>query len=398
MGIDIGKVDSIAQISSPPSVTCLRQRVGRSGRQDNSPILRLFVIEDKIEKHTNPLDRLRLKTVQCVAMVNLMLENCCEPAPNNKYHFSTLVQQTLSVIGQYGGVRANQLWSLLCATGPFYLVDQKKYAIFLKELGKRDLITQMNDGSLVLGIKGEELTGHYGFYTAFYSAEEYRLEYEGRLLGSIPIDTPLAVEDTIIFNGKYWQVASINSDRKIIVLKKGTAGRPLSFTGLLPSIHDVVRQEMQRIYKEKSIPVYLDRRAGEFVSEGIDSFYSLKLDKTSLLETEGELFILSWQGDQTANTIVALLWHKKLNASYLGGGVIKVKNCTSDIFLKAAEEILSAGQPTEEELVGRMGEVPLEKHERFVPDELLRLSYARKFFNVAGAIEWLRRVGKTSRL
>ena len=49
-------------------------------------------------------------------IINLLLKKWYEPSSKQRYHFSTLVQQTLSVIGQYGGVRVDQLWKLLCET------------------------------------------------------------------------------------------------------------------------------------------------------------------------------------------------------------------------------------------------------------------------------------------
>jgi ATP-dependent Lhr-like helicase len=57
MGIDIGSVRSVAQIGAPPAVAALRQRLGRSGRQDGDPsILRLYVAEPTITDRTSADD------------------------------------------------------------------------------------------------------------------------------------------------------------------------------------------------------------------------------------------------------------------------------------------------------------------------------------------------------
>ncbi|MCT7633006.1 hypothetical protein N5U59_08590 [Aliarcobacter butzleri] len=65
-------------------------------------------------------------------IINLLLKKWYEPSSKQRYHFSTLVQQTLSVIGQYGGVRVDQLWKLLCETGPFGRVVKRSAKLSYK--------------------------------------------------------------------------------------------------------------------------------------------------------------------------------------------------------------------------------------------------------------------------
>lgn len=389
LGIDIGSVDSIAQVAAPHSVASLRQRLGRSGRRGDAAILRLFIPEDEITIKSHLLDRLRLETVQCIAMINLLLKKWCEPAPGNQYHLSTLVQQTLSVIGQYGGVRASQLWSLLCETGPFCLVDQQIYAGLLKALGEHSLITQMRDGQLVLGVKGERLVENYNFYTAFNTPEEYRLECEARVIGTVPIDKPLVVRQLIIFAGKRWEVLSINSDKKVITLKRASGGRPPKFGGDGQSVHDIVRQEMRRFYIDKSIPIYLDKTAKETLSEGIECFHSLGLENTSLLQIGSAVHIFPWCGDQITSTITILLRRAGLAADCFGG-VIDIRNCTLDTFYKTVSTILPNRLPTSEELASHIPDTIVEKHDPFIPKELRDLAYGRRYFDVNGAAKWMK--------
>ena len=48
LGIDIGKVKSVAQVTAPHSVSSLRQRLGRSGRRGDPAILRMFIAENEL--------------------------------------------------------------------------------------------------------------------------------------------------------------------------------------------------------------------------------------------------------------------------------------------------------------------------------------------------------------
>ena len=105
LGIDIGAVDSIAQIGAPGSVASLRQRLGRSGRRVGSPsVIRIYVQEDELGENTPPQVELRASVVQTVAMVRLLLQNWVEPPPPAALHLSTLVQQILSLTAQHGGI------------------------------------------------------------------------------------------------------------------------------------------------------------------------------------------------------------------------------------------------------------------------------------------------------
>ena len=115
LGIDIGKVSSIAQVTAPHSVASLRQRMGRSGRRGEPAILRMFIAEDELSSNSHIYDKLRMELLQSIAMIRLLVkEKWYEPADMQLYHFSTLLHQILAVIAQWGGVRADQLWTLLC--------------------------------------------------------------------------------------------------------------------------------------------------------------------------------------------------------------------------------------------------------------------------------------------
>jgi ATP-dependent Lhr-like helicase len=393
LGIDIGSVDSIAQVTSPHSVASLRQRLGRSGRRGEPAILRLFIPEDEITVNSHLLDRLRVHTVQCIAMINLLLKKWYEPASLNQYHFSTLVQQTLSVIGQYGGVRAHQLWALLCETGQFSAVDQGLFAKFLRGLGEKDLITQTEDGQLVLGYKGEKVVGHYTFYTAFNTPEEYRLEYNGKAIGAVPIDKPLVRGQHIIFAGKRWEVLFIDDEHKLITLKKAKGGKPPKFSGDGLMVHDIVRQEMRWVYHEKSIPIYLNDAAKTILKEGIDNYHALNLDQRQIIQTGSTVQILPWLGDQTTNTITVLLQTNGLLADCFGG-IIDIRKSSIEDFNRVAKNILNSPKVDATELANLIPNTIVEKHDPVLPEEIRNVGYGARSFNVDAAYDWINQISR----
>ena len=388
LGIDIGHVDSIAQVTAPHSVSSLRQRLGRSGRRGEASILRMFITENELTDKSHITDRLRMETFQCVAMINLLLKKWYEPADSGQCHFSTLVQQTLSVIGHYGGVRPEQLWNLLCGSGPFGNVEQKMFAILLRALGAQELLTQTHDGLLILGVRGERMVEHFTFYTAFNTPEEYRLEHEGRTLGSIPVTMPLAVGQLILFAGKRWEVLHVAEEEKRISLKPAKGGRPPKFDGQGQVLHDMVRKEMRDLYASESVPAFCNKDALSLFEEGRRCFRELNLVASSMLQMGNTVHIFPWLGDKTINTITVLLRSAGLKAdSY--GGVVDVRDTDIDACKNSIQTVLTSPQPSALRLVENIPNTFSEKHDTLIPKELRDLNYGTKYFDVDGAWRWL---------
>jgi ATP-dependent Lhr-like helicase len=392
LGIDIGSVDSIAQVTVPHSVAGLRQRLGRSGRRGEAAVLRLFIAEQGLNANSGLGERLRIEIFQCVAMINLLLQKWFEPPESESYQFSTLIQQTLSVIGQYGGVQAGQLWSLLCETGPFKKVQPELYARFLRELGNSNLISQSSDGQIIMGLKGENVVGHYSFYTAFKTPLEYRLEANGKILGTVPFYMGMEEGQMMIFGGRKWEIIEIDPERKLISLRSSTGGKAPVFGGSGLLVHDIIRKEMYKIYSaglnNQEIPSYLDGRAAGFFREGLHCFSALHLAGQKALQIGSSVFLLPWCGDKIANTLMMILHRQELQAGN-NCGIIEVHNCDLSELQQNISRILQKEPPRAEELAALVPETAVGKHDAFLSKELCDLDYGASFFDVSGAWSWL---------
>ena len=132
LGIDIGKVNSVIQVTSPHSVASLRQRMGRSGRRNEPAVLRMLIKEEELSKDSHIVDMLRLELIQSLAMIRLLISSkWFEPVDTSQFHFSTLLHQILALIAQWGGVRADQIYTLLCKSGPFHKVSIDQFKLLL---------------------------------------------------------------------------------------------------------------------------------------------------------------------------------------------------------------------------------------------------------------------------
>ncbi|HCA9524902.1 TPA: DEAD/DEAH box helicase [Klebsiella variicola subsp. variicola] len=399
LGIDIGKVQSVIQVTPPHSVSSLRQRMGRSGRRDSPSVLRMLISEQELTATSGIVDRLRLQLVQSMAMIRLMItKRWFEPADARQMHYSTLLHQILAITAQWGGVRADQLWSQLCQTGPFRNIDLTDFKSLLRHMGAHGLLTQLASGEMVIGAEGEKLTNHYTFYAVFNTPEEFRIVTGSRTLGTIPVDSPLLPGQHIIFGGRRWKVTEIEVEKKVIYVKASKGGQPPQFSGGGMSVHDVVRQEMLAIYRENDYRIsigskrvdYADATARSLFAEGCDNFKRYNLQNSHSISDGQRSYVLPWMGDKVVNTITALLMRSSFKASSFAG-VIEIDDASVSSVQHALKEIQLSGLPSESELAADVPEKYLDKYDDYLPESLLAKGYGAKAYDIEGTQIWLQK-------
>jgi len=138
LGIDIGKVKSIAQIGCINSVVAFRQR---SGRRNESSVVRIYSFE-----RIKTFDRLHLNLVQNISAVELMLQGKFENVTNKSLHFSTLIQQTIALLASFGSFYSKEAYALLCKEGAFTNVSLRLYLKLLEQLELQNIIVRCGNG------------------------------------------------------------------------------------------------------------------------------------------------------------------------------------------------------------------------------------------------------------
>ncbi|RTY19803.1 DEAD/DEAH box helicase [Stenotrophomonas geniculata] len=394
LGIDIGAVKSIAQIGPPPSVASLRQRLGRSGRRPGEPaVLRGYVIEDAIDAESTLKTRLRLDTVQSTACVLLLLERWFEPPSVNGLHLSTLVQQLLSSIAQYGGLKAAQAYQLLCADqGPFHGVSQDAFAELLRHLGQEQVLIQDGSGLLLHGPVGDKLVNHYTFYAAFSVDEEFRIVAAGKALGTLPVSQLVTVGQRILFGGRTWLVEQIDDAQKTIYVTAAKGGTPPLFNGTGGQVHTQVRLKMRGLYQQEIKPDFLDPTAARFLQEAQKAYRQLGLDGKVLLDQGSDALLLTWLGDSANEAIACLLNAQGFTsqAGRLGVEISKGARSLDDV-IRVLGRVAKMPLPSPETLLHSANNLVTQKWDGLLPPRLLRRSYASLKLDLEEATAWLAR-------
>ncbi|MFB9980162.1 DEAD/DEAH box helicase [Mesorhizobium kowhaii] len=379
LGIDIGSVKSVAQIGAPRSLASLRQRLGRSGRRRGIPaVLRIYVRERSLAADSDPLDRLRLETVRAAASVLLLIERFVEPPSIGSAMATVALHQTLSMIVQEGGARADRLFRLLCGAGPLSALDKTDYVELLRSMASPEqrLIEQAPDGTIMLGAIGERLTSARDFYAIFSTDEEWRLVSAGRTLGTIPVSNPVGVGAVISFAGQRWRIIAVDDRGKVIEVERHRSGKIPKFDALMNEpIHDRLATEMRAVLSSIEIPAYLDSAATSFLEQGRAAYKLLGLDESRFLRAGKDTHILTWRGTDANSVLAFALVSAGLECVVLDVGVTVIETTPEEAV--AILRQIAERPPDIQSIAGFVENLRTAKFDEMVPETLLRRLWAR---------------------
>ncbi|MGX5802621.1 DEAD/DEAH box helicase [Bradyrhizobium sp. Arg314] len=373
LGIDLGDVETVAQLGPGFSVSSLRQRLGRSGRRPGNPaIMRMFIIEEDPDRVGHPVDRLRLELVQAIAMVECMLKGWVEPPDPAGLHLSTLLHQTLSLIVQAGPLRAATAYKVLCGRGPFRRVSRDIYAQLLRSMTSADpaLIEMSGDGELMLGKAGEQLTYGHEFYAVFETPLDYRVLHGSRQLGVLPLDHVVAPGQTLIFSGRRWRAKDVDDRARVILVEPTTAALPPTFGGDFGGVHDTVVAEMRSLLSGSMVPVYLDPMARRMLEDARQAFIDLSLDRNAMVPVGRGVYVFPWVGTRRLDTLAVALLADNFEVA-ADSHRLEVDDCSAPGLLDALQAILTGPTHEPQELAQMVAKPAIAKFDRYLSAELL---------------------------
>lgn len=389
LGVDIGKVKSIVQIEVANSVSSLRQRLGRSGRRNEASYLRIFSIDSEGDLN------LRENLFQNIAVVELLKEKKYEVVQTSKYHFSTLIQQILSLIASYNSISAQELYNVLCKKGAFSNIDSNTFKKVLYSLGEKGVICQLNSGGIILGRRGESIIKERDFYTVFYSADDYTvMDING---GRIGVIQEIPQTKTIITLGaKNWYVKNVDLKRKIIYVSQAIKQGDLLFSGSFYPVSSIIINKMKDIYCSNENYKYLDANAKNELNIGREFFHKYNLENScfiklynansenkvdNLSQSKDVSVFFTWAGGVINYTI------KLIAEFYLEINVEINSLYISGISKNDVERIVEKGKPNAIELASQIEREYKfqQKYDYLLSDELLDISYSQTDIDVDGA-------------
>lgn len=388
MGIDVGEISEVVQVSAPWSVVSLKQRLGRSGRRaDKARVLRAYFVEESPTEKSDLWDRLHLGFIQGLATIELMLDDFLEPPETERAHLSTLVHQALSIIAETGGVSAVALHQRAVDDGAFGVISRSDFGAVLRELGHQDLIEQMPDGTLVLGMKGQKIVEHYSFYAAFNASSELRVVCGSDEIGTVALPPPPG--EHLILAGRRWRVDDVDTSRREVLVSPARGRRAPWYQSRGGRIHRAIHEKMAELLVGSVVPSYLDSVASEILRAARETAAQCSGFNPRAQPFDAGVRLFVWGGSRIQQTLTIAFAAAGIRYADEGVGFeVEVSPTEIRRFLGALAHDpnpAALGAFADERM--RLRELGAEKFEPFVPSELWRRAFVREQLDIDGTVE-----------
>lgn len=400
LGIDIGDLDSTIQVGAPYTCSSFVQRLGRSGRRTGkSQMMFLNVYEPS---YRNPYEVLPWDLLRSIAIIQLYLEErWVEPFIPKKKPFSLLAHQTLSTLMTNGELPPAELARMVLLLPAFRdTVSPGEYQNLLRYMLQEEYIQRMEDGGLIVGLRGEKIANHFSFYAVFQDEETYHVMSKDGEVGTLT-NCP-AMDEVFVLAGRSWRVVSIDEERKIIYVALAKSSRIPVWAGAGGDIHNKVVERMKRILQEDAIYAYLQPNAQRLLSDARK--YAREnglLERKVLPCSENSFFICPWCGTREIRAMAKLFscGLKQTFDIYAVASSCYYLQITSglsldDFLFRCRSLSVNLDDP---DIVLPQKQTPkIDKYDPMVPEDLLRSAFLYNQMDVPSAIGILQGIGMTA--
>lgn len=382
LGIDIGRLERVAQIGAPTTVAGFLQRLGRSGRRGAPPEMMMVFREENPMPNAPLPELIPWELLRAIAIVELYRgERFIEPPRHRHLPFSLLYHQTLSILASSGELQPKILADRVLSLPPFREVGREDYRALLISMLEHEDIERTDEGGLIIGLRGERMISGYRFFAVFKDSDDYTVRCQSDEIGTIT--NPPPVGDRFALAGRVWEVTDLDMPRRLVYVQKVKGKMEVSWPGDSGEIHTRLLEKMREILLGEEQYAYLLPNAAARLATARRVARATGMDKSLLLSIGGSSWVLfPWLGTRAFRTLKRYL---RREAGRLGISDIQSEGCCyltfkgkGDLrngFLRAIGDDLSRdGIDTTEMLAA--GEAPMfDKFDEYIPADLLKKGY-----------------------
>lgn len=372
LGIDIGNVDTVVQIGAPNSVSSMVQRMGRSGRGQNSTSELTIYATNKWE------------LLQALACWQLHEKSTLEVTERMDRPYDVLLHQILSIVKERIEIGAEELVFEMHENTAFRSCDIDAAKLIIRKLIDDDMLEEIG-GKLIVGLKAEKYFAAGELYTVFWSSFEYEVLYDNQVIGGLCPNGNTAIGATVFLAARMWRIIEIDDERMKIYVDTALKGDAPIYVG--SGRYDVsyeVEREMSKILFEGEIYSVLDDLGAEALKElrkEYDGYQRIRSSCIPFLIDDVSISLLPLCGTKAKKTLSWLL--SSYQRTKLGHDRDIVVFSDLEMYRKTLSKIDKLGTENERLLIQSMENTPWDNVAKFsvnLPKELqVRLAYDRLF-------------------
>ena len=267
LGIDLGSLERIVQTGCPLTVSGLVQRLGRTGRRGGTAEMRFAFRWDMSLPPQEFYKEINWDFVMCIAMILLYTrERWIEPMYLPKLPYSLLYHQTMSRLSSQGSVKPPELARYILTLGVFRSVTREDYLLLLRHMLANGQIERSEDGSLLIGEKGEAAVNNYEFLAVFSVPSEFSVRCSAEEIGTV--QTPFPEKAQFALAGQAWEVTELDLKERRIFVKHipGISANMWQDTGN-EYVHTRVMQKIREVLCSDEEYAFLDNAAAKRLSD-----------------------------------------------------------------------------------------------------------------------------------
>jgi len=396
-GIDIGRLERIAHVDFPNTVSGFLQRLGRSGRRGQPPeMMAIFREEEPLPNAPLP-QIIPWSLIRAIAIIQLYIEErFVEPPHPKKEPFSLLFHQTLSILASSGELKAAELADIVLDLPPFVNVSKEKYKELLVSMLNNDFLEMTDEKGLIIGMEGERLLNSFKFYAVFNDSEDFTVRNDSEEIGTITMPPP--VGDRFALAGKVWEVLELDATRRLVYVKAVEGKMEVSWPGEYGEIHTKILERMRQVLMEDVMYPYLKENAGYRLEVARRVFANTGMMSRNLINLGGFTWCLfPWLGTRSFRALRKAIGRVATDfgitgIDYDGCYYIKfrMERGTPNDFLEALRAELDSLSVNAQGLM-RTSELPVfEKYDKYIPASLLQSAYVVDKLNISEACDRIR--------
>ncbi|MFM7165473.1 MAG: DEAD/DEAH box helicase [Planctomycetaceae bacterium] len=339
LGIDVGDLDRVIQIDSPPSVAGFLQRMGRTGRRTGSTRNCLLLATD------------HLSLLLATAVVDVWQTGYVEPVTPPPAPLHILAHQLMALAVQQRGVKRQTILHWLDRVPAFAAVCSSQLNQLIDWMISEDLIWDDN-GVLWFGKRGEKVYGRQNFmelFSVFMVPPVFEVMHGRHHIGSVDEITFLTRQQgvpVLLLGGKPWQVNHVEWSRRIAYVEPVPDGGIARWCGSARPISHRLATAVRRILTSVEERAFWSQRAVTQMQQLRLSSHWLPSDQTCLVRSSGhDLRWYTFAGTR-ANLAIAAGLRRLLQAPVRSNAIsLTIDRCTDLQAVQLAIEKLRSLSP-----------------------------------------------------